>query len=188
MTATDKIRGGILAALDRRGIDFTTANEYGEPGYTTDKPILMANWNSLNRKECEAVERYFEIEWEDEWTTDDECRAFRTQADCYFWQPAYAILDGEIVGMDKIVADEDQLLTLIEENFLGRTDTAMNSSIIKDEHLEPFAVLVKDGLESGWYGTNDKPELAAAGMENFFFRISGTSQFNMTFQLWQLKE
>ena len=74
----------VLSGLESRGIDFSSATEYGEPGYSTEKPvILFANWNALNRFEMRAVESVAEIEWSDEWITDDDgVKCYRTSPDC----------------------------------------------------------------------------------------------------------
>ena len=187
------IQMGILDALNERGMDIMCASKYGEPGYTTDKPILLADWNNLNQSELNAVERYFEIEWEDEWVTDERGRAFRTHADCWFWQPSYTIIDGEVVGMDEVVKDSDSLLEWIENHYVGKTKAAVNSAAVTDDLLvEAGCKILVDGQENGLHAhMTDTPEkcLALAEPEGkWFFRISKVSQFYITFQLWQLPE
>ncbi len=80
----------VINGLSSRNFDFTVSTEYGEPGYSTDKPvILFANWNDLNKSEMNAVESVAEIEWSDEWIQDDAGRAFRSQPDSYSWEPSW---------------------------------------------------------------------------------------------------
>jgi len=81
-----------------------------EPGYD-DKPVVLGNWNSETRWDGEKritvnnvmpriaklLEKLgYEVEWEDEWTTCEDCgKATRSQPDSYSWQPSYAII-GEL--------------------------------------------------------------------------------------------
>ncbi len=74
----------VLSGLQSRNFDFRTSTEYGEPGYSTDKPIIIfGNWSALSKSELAAVESVAEIEWSDEWVQDDGGRAFRSSPDCF---------------------------------------------------------------------------------------------------------
>lgn len=63
--------------------DLQWVSEYAEPGYTQpQKGILFANWNYFHCGIDTLLENYgFAIEWNDEWSTCEECnRAVRTSA------------------------------------------------------------------------------------------------------------
>lgn len=193
----------ILNGLTARGIDFETATEYGEPGYSTDKPLIVfANWNHLNkgdkegftrRSTMDAIEKHVEIEWSDEWTTGaDNGKAYRTQPDCHGWTPYYIIQDDcEIVGIDELLADDSKLsdyLVSIENN---DRQTVMDH--ISPDKLEELGYKEVEGdFQSGFHpGQTDKPAdiLARLLTENpegrYIFRIDGKGQFDITFSVYQ---
>lgn len=76
------------------------APAYAEPGYTQPaRGVLLANWNRLPRGLDRILERAgYAVEWSDEWAICADCnRAIRTEPDCWVWQPAYQIVEGDYV-------------------------------------------------------------------------------------------
>jgi hypothetical protein len=190
----DTVKDALLF-LDSREIDYITASSYGEPGYGTDKDIIiLANWNELSREDVNAIEKVAEIEWSDEWIVDDDDRAFRTQGDCYHWQPSCIITDdGDVVGADKMLADPVMLREWINFEYVGKKRKALSSAVITREALERAGCkLLVDKRENGWHQhMTDNPDAVLAEVKptgNWFFRISDVSQFYIVFELWQMPE
>ena len=193
MNATDRIMQGIINAIQERGIDFEIANSYGEPGYDSDKPILLANLNQFDKSELNAIERHYEINYDDEWTVlyEEDCKAYRTNPDCYGWQPSIVIWNCEYVSIPYLV-ESGNLKEYVESELTDNPLAALNSYAVKDCHLEEFATCIQYDLENGFHpGMNDNPKeilkLYPDRRENMFFRIDSVSQFYLTFQLWEMK-
>ena len=194
-TATPTRLQKVLSGLQSRGIYFDTATEYGEPGYSTDKPlILFANWNDLNRSEMNAVESVAEVEWSDEWTTDSDGRAFRTQPDCHWWEPAFFVHDGEVVPWDSLSEDgealEDELRDFGFTAEKGDAFFRALPSVITPARLATIATLATpDDMETGFHhGQNDSPEKLLRTLPDgtYLFRITGKGQFDVHWQAWRL--
>ena len=164
------------------------AHEYAEPGYSQpEKGILFSNWNYFCREVTDILERYgYEIEWEDEWSTCGECgKAVRTNPDCYSWQPSYFIInDCELLCVD--CTDKEEYLESIENN----PRTALN------DHIDPadYGYIKLEGdFESGWHpGQTDSPKtiykrLHDLGHKRLLFNIDESSQFYITFSVWEKK-
>jgi hypothetical protein len=94
--------GAIAQQFDGNGVDFSTATDYGEPGY--DKPmrslpILFANWNYVSKEAYEALEKAgYALEWADEWVTDDDAMAYRTSPDSFCWRPSFTLHECTVYG------------------------------------------------------------------------------------------
>ena len=186
----------ILSGLESRGIDYTTATEYGEPGYSTDKPIILfADWNALNRSEMRAVESVAEIEWRDEWITDDDgVKCYRTSPDSYCWQSSILWDDGYFVPVAEL-GDGETLLSHLEA--LGyikdpgdKPDRALPATVPASD-LETIAELVSDENETGFHpGQNASPEkvLSTLPAGRYVARISDKGQFDITWQFWRLRD
>lgn len=195
MTATDRIKQGILDALESRKFDYEIANSYGERGQHSDKPILLGNWNELNESELNAVERYFEIEWSDEWIVlyDEDCKAYRTMPNSYSRGLSVTIWNGEFVSFDYI-RESGQLIDYILDELTDKPLNALSTDIISEEDLlEAGAVLVEGDFESGFHDhmnvtpqkiMNQYPDRR----QNMFFRVNCKSQFHIGFELWELPE
>lgn len=161
------------------------ANGYAEPGYTAPaKGILFCDWNPFSREVSDLLERAgYAIEWEDEWTTCEDCgKAVRTFADGYDWTHYYVLIDEcSIVCLDCV--DWPQYLRSIE-------DTADVACMPYCNPAEHGYVLISGKYETGFHpGQNDSPnkllaELQAQGKEHIIFRISETSQFYSTWEVW----
>lgn len=191
----------ILNGLEQRGIDFEIASTYGEPGYSTDKPfIVLADWNEPKHKGGKREYRAFDLletEWQDEWITDSENRAFRCSPDCYGWQASWFYHDGEVVPYDESDGHEgaDLLEWLDGYGFVHNNGDSVElkavPSCISPERLSPFAELVRDDMETGFHpGQNDRPEkfLKTAPEGRYLFRIQGKGQFEIRWEVYRVKE
>ena len=185
-----------MNGLESRGIDFSTASEYGEPGYSTEFPvILFANWNPLEKSSMKAIESVAEIEWSDEWLTDDNGRAFRCEPDCYGWEPSFFEWEGEIIPWDTLPESGEELQDALRDyGFTAeKGDTVFRAlpSEISADRLETIATLATDRLESGFHpGQNDTPEKALKSLPEgtYVFRITEKGQFDIGFEAWRLNE
>jgi hypothetical protein len=172
--------------------NLTWYSDYAEPGYSMshgDRGILAADWNYFPRDIRKILERAgYEIEWNDEWNACEDCgKAVRTSPDCYSYQPYYAILnDCKLYCLDCL--NREEYLESIEDNSSAACFRAINPA----EH--GYTLLSDPGqYENGFHpGQNDNPvkilaELQARGKEHIVFRIPETSQFYITFEVWQRK-
>lgn len=186
----------VLSGLESRGIYFTSASEYGEPGYSTDKPIILfADWNVLNRSEMRAVESVAEIEWSDEWITDDDgVKCYRTSPDSYGWESSIIWGDGYFIPVDELGEGETLLSHLEELGFICEPGDKPRSALpsnVPETSLEEIAELVSDDNETGFHpGQNANPEkvLSALPSGRYVARISGKGQFDITWQFWRLRD
>lgn len=183
--------------------DMRWAPGYAEPGYSEPKRggVWFANWNDIasydpksNTYEvhdgtmgrlASALERYgASIEWEDEWSTCDQCgKAVRTSPDSYSWQPSYFMGDCEIICHECIAEDPEMYL----EEFEGKGETAWTLDIDPADH---GYTLLEGGFENGMHpGQNDSPEeiadrLRARGITRFLFRLDSVGQFDARFSVY----
>ena len=194
MKTTDKTRA-LLEALGAKGFDYEIASEYGEPGYSTDKPIIFGNWNDLEQELINELEEAFEMEWSDEWVIlyEEDCKAYRVKPDSYGWQPSIVLNDCAWVSFDWLV-ESGELQGYIERELCGNYKAALNTPCIDESHLKPFASLLEDGFESGLHAhmTDDPKAILESLPEEkrgrVFFRIDSTSQFSIGFQVWEMNQ
>lgn len=186
----------VLSGLESRNFDFTSASEYGEPGYSTERPIILfANWNGLSKSELRAVESVAEIEWSDEWITDDDgAKCYRTSPDSYGWQSSILWGDGYFLPIAELSEGESLVSELEDLGYLcevGDTPQKVLPSNVPDSLMESAFELVSDGNETGFHpGQNAKPEKILASLPSgcrYVFRVSGKGQFDMTWQVWAEK-
>lgn len=197
-TKTGKRLQWVCNGLESRGIYFDSACEYGELGYTTDKPcILFANWNEIKSKSTmKAIESVAEIEWSDEWVIDpsDGIKAYRSEPDSYGWEPSWFLHDGEVVPYDTLPESGEELLEALRDyGFVhdqqSRVDLKAVPSRFTERQLESFATLVNGDCETGFHpGQDDQPEkiLASLPAGEYLFRIAGKGQFDIRWQVWQV--
>lgn len=188
----ERIRDWILEGLKDIGLDYFRVQSYGEKGYSTDKPIILANWNALNKKECSLVEEYFEIEWSDEWEEDDEGRIFRSSPDSAFWQRAFFWVGTEIVPWDRFDLTPDNLR---EYGFVFSAGSVPRRSLFLDfidvNALSEFAEKHVDNLESGLHPGQDaslEEETKKLGEGEFVVAVGESRQFDMDWSIWKLKD
>jgi hypothetical protein len=171
-------------------IQFGWANEYGEPGYTDpQRGILFANWNYVSKEVQAWLEANgFEIEWEDEWMTHDNGKAYRTSPTSYHWTPSWVMDDD---GNTYTVDDYDGII-----DALAMTDKGQPARLLPD--WVPDSELVEAGFEkvddeqreSGFFtGQDGTPEKDAAplfdkGAEAVIFRQTEQSQFYFKWDVW----
>lgn len=198
---TSKRLQWLFNGLESRGIDFTTAAEYAEPGYKTDKPVIVfANWNELGkvegsretdftkaRKHERALESLVECAWSDEWSTCDDCqRAVRTSGDSYGWTSFYRWQgDCAIVCLDCLAKDVPAYLETLEDD--------SNTAAPDDSRFNPADhgyTLHDETYETGFHpGQDANPAkilkaLHAMGKEKIIFRIAGKGQFDVTWEAY----
>ena len=176
-----------MAASEIENLQF--AGSYAEPGYTQPtKGILFANWNYFPRGIDQILENYgFAIEWQDEWSTCGECgRAVRQSADCYSWQPSFAIVNEcELLCIDCLSKDAESYLQELEDN----PRTALNLPSINP--ADYGYRMLQDNFENGLHpGQTDDPkkifdELTTAGHSRILFQIDSVGQFDAQFSVWE---
>lgn len=181
----------IINGLISRGIDFDTASEYGEPGYSTAMPVIvMANWNAFSNSEMKAIESAVEIEWSDEWVTDDEGRAFRCQPDSHGWTQAWFYHEGEVVPWDTLDTEPTEPDELRDYGVFSQSgDTCDFRSVPPDFDLSGIGLLVRGDCETGFHpGQNDSPEaiLKTLPAGEYAFKISGKGQFDISWEVWEI--
>lgn len=167
--------------------------DYAEPGYSMshgDRGILTANWNYFHRGITDLLERAgFECEWPDEWTDCQSCnKLVRTQGDSYTWQPYWVWHHGcEVVCLDCV--DWPDYLESIE-------DDPNKACVRKCNPADHRYTLISESreFENGLHpGQNDDPKKILAKLqeqskEHIIFRISESSQFYITFEVWQKQD
>lgn len=164
------------------------ASEYAEQGYSDpERGILFANWNHIPKRTMAALERMgFECEWSDEWDTCSDCnKAVRTSPDSYGWQAYFVLLnDCELVCLDCV--DWEDYLASIQDN----PNKAVMSACDPSQHGYRL-VSTPAQFENGFHaGMNDNPKAIlkhyhTQGKTELVFRIPETSQFYITFEVWQ---
>ena len=191
------IQRAIEYVSDKTRRDFQFASEYAEPGYSQpESGIVFGNWNPAcgfdvprDHQKRDPVSRLakilekagYELEWEDEWTTCQECgKAVRTQPDCYHWTSHYRILnDCELICLDCM--DWESYLESIEDN--------PSNACPPDISPEEFGYIKFNGnFETGFHpGQTDNPKatlakMHAEGMRRVVFRLKEQSQF---YTVWE---
>jgi len=164
------------------------ASDYAEPGYTAGpKGILTANWNYFPSNIDQILERAgYSTEWSDEWTTCDDCgKLVRTSPDGYSWQRSFVMMNEcETVCLDCV--DWAEYLKSIEDASSHAVMRACDPSKYGYTRISEPAE-----YEHGFHpGQNDDPKTILASLHeqdkyNIVFRIPETSQFYITFEVWQ---
>ena len=162
------------------------APDYAERGYTSpEKGILFANWNYFPRDVYAKLESYgYALEWSDEWATCGHCcKAFRTTADSYGWQPAGVITNGGDCVCEGCFTESDIA------DFEDSPSYAFNFAHLD---LAEFGYQKIEGdFESGFHPgqTDDSEEifkrLQAAGHERIVFQVDTVGQFDIRFSVWE---
>jgi hypothetical protein len=179
--------------------------EYAEPGYSSNGPILLANWNMPRLYDIngnsEALEKAkglwdrmkkalekagAQLEWFDEWTSCHDCGALvRTQPDCYSWQASFAIIgECDLLCHKCVEGDPSAYLEGLE----GNANKACKLDIDLDAH--GYTRVNADPFESGYHpGQTDNPraiakQLESMGVKRFLFSIDEVSQFYSRFSVY----
>ncbi len=170
--------------------DAEWTSHYGEPGYTADKGIILANWNNVPKNIATTLEgEGYSLEWSDEWMIDyNNSKAYRTSPDSYHWQCQVRITrDGEWLTPD------DGIEAWLEE--LAATDPAHKPDVLPghftEQELEAAGYrLISDNQENGFHpGQTDTPEPVQKqafdeGATHVIFRLTEASQFYIVYQAW----
>lgn len=177
------------------------ADEYAEPGYSDPEAgIAFGDWNTIGHWNEEMRQHVvtddimvrlarvleamgYALEWEDEWTTCDNCyRAVRISPDSYCWKPSYTCEDGEVTCDDCI--DPEEYLEDLEGD-AGRCNQL--SAVDPEDHGYS---LVKDRFEHGFHtGMDADPKLIAElleklGCARYVFHQTEQSQFYVSFAVY----
>lgn len=200
-----------ISNLVDEGIVYDYADEYGEPGYTAEGPIMLGDWWCRCEEGAEgehyrdgspqlhdAMHKYPEEErvlseagaeavWYDEWMVDYETgKAWRTQPDSYSWQSSIVWTeDGDYLTPDNDIEDWIEWAADNHKN-------ALPDRVVSDGDLieAGFVQFNADYYENGWYGTEDDPEKIAAEVRKWHgpctvvFKLSSVEQFRITFDVW----
>jgi len=154
-----------------------------EPGYD-DKPVLLGNWNHVPNRVFDRLERLgYACEWFDDWASCSKCgKVVRTSPNCWQWQPAYAIVDHDLLCLDCI--DPVEYYASIEND----PNHAATVEIAYRYPPEDYGYrLVIDNLESGFHpGQNDDPTsiLQSQPPSQYLFVLTGQWQFSISFALY----
>lgn len=185
------------------------ADQYGEPGYSTDKSfIVLGTYWCQDRSPdhvsefgtCHSIEVHYprlmakldevaELEWYDEWIVANESSpsmAYRTTGDSYSWQSSILWTDGDFL------TPEDDITLWIDE-VVNNPQRCLPSHVWSDDQLgEQGFAEYQCGFESGWHpGQTDNPveidrliraEYAEKGSEvDVLFKLSHVGQFDIGF-------
>jgi hypothetical protein len=173
----------IQAVLEDGRRDIQYAPAYAEPGYEVPEGklgILFANWNSLSRWNDKAqaiietdkfmprfeqiVEKLYECEWQDEWSTCSDCmKAYRTNPDGHWWRPSFAEIE-----------DEELCIECVRKNAAGYLEKRIGDSkkaidINLGEKALKAAGWVQVKTESRETPLQIERKLKAAGYKRFLF-------------------
>jgi hypothetical protein len=146
---------------------------------------------------CAHLEKYFSLEWYDEWTVLHETNdneeyvsaAYRTSGNCYGWTSSLLFLEGvgEYVSHREIAKDP-------EEYFPEYFNQERAAWTVADIDLEEygFTKVNSDSYESGCYtGQTDNPADILSSLQksnpetNYIFEIDSVGQFDVRFSIWQ---
>lgn len=179
-----------------------SSHDYTEPGYSLEgkEIILLGNLDkdykelySFSDEDWEQLEELAEFEWEDEWTTCNECqRAVRTEPNSWGWKRSFWEHpdDGSIICEECLTGD-DSLVEEYLEYLEGNAKHALTFWLDLSEH---GYVCVLDRLEHGLhYGQNADPKVIAKslkkmGVRRFVFSLDMSGQFDLSFSLWVHEE
>ena len=138
-------------------------------------------WDQLERQGVETV-------FYDEWIVDHEHgKAYRTQPDCYQWQPTAIITDvGDLLTPDHDI--EEWIGYMVNSPTRCLPETVFSEGDLRAAGFEPYSGL----YENGWHpGQNDDPHQITDKIRaergdtvDIVFYLDGTSQFYIEFTAW----
>lgn len=134
--------------------DLQWCDDYGERGYTTEKGVILGNWNNIPEHISKWLEnKGFELEWDDEWYIDhNRSKCYRTTSDSWFWQPSVVWFDSsEPFTIDDIEEDPTEYLEQLEND-------PQKCDCFRVNLAEHGYELIDDTFEHGWHpGQTDDP-------------------------------
>lgn len=158
------------------------ASEYSEPGYSTDKGlILFGDWNSFNKADLDELEEIAVLEWHDEWSICECGKAVRTSGDSYHWKPSYHIIDGCGLLCIECIDPEEYL-----EDMVNDPTKAITLNIDPKEYGYK---LIEGDFQNGFHpGQDDNPINIYKRLESAYaslvFLITDVGQFDMSFEVY----
>lgn len=179
----------IIAICKDEDIQF--ASDYGERGYTLDdnkKGILLGDWNNTPNHIQNHLDKYFELEWHDEWVIDyDSDKIYRCVPDSYHWQPSYIMTeDCEVVGHDELIDNLESYIDIWLNDYNQAINIDDSSGVV--DALENIGFTQYNGcFESGFYGVNDDPKKIVDRIPDFHdyvFIIDSSGQFRVNFKVF----
>jgi len=201
----ERVQTILRAAGDFGEEVFLCGNGYAEPEYDDPESGIIAtgNWNDKDRyvngkrrvvdntpsRVGDLLQKLgVEIEWDDEWTTCDECgKLVRTTGNSYCWQKSYVDFGcGDIC--DVCLLHDDLLLEEYLQSIEGEHGKCCT---LQSVDLEDAGYrLIEDGFEHGLhYGQDASPEKIAdilrdRGVDRFLFSLDSVGQFDANFSVW----
>lgn len=173
-------------------IDFM-AFDYAEPGYSLGEgrsTILFGDWNGVDHRVRDILERRYELEWSDEWQTCDHCQgAVRTSPTSYDWQQHFVILSHDVVCL-KCLSKE---LSWQVEYLEYIKNAAKSCSLLTDDQMVNlgWSLYNQDSFQTGFHtGMNDDPAKILREVRekhpnyDFVFGSLDKSQFYVEYKLW----
>ena len=173
---------------NKYNVDIQTAKDYSEPGYNKEGDmILLSNWNNIPDKIINILEKFNDIEWDDEWMTCQKCgKLIRCVGNSYGWKAYYNIFnDCEVICGDCILDDPENYIETLVNNH-----NAVN--VFNSLDLENYGYKNVNGIfESGLHqGMNDNPEEILMVYQeklpdyDFIFNNITPSQFHVSYELY----
>lgn len=167
----DPLHAAVSLLWDTQIAIYDYADEYGEPGYSSDGPVILGDYwcrcdkgpdqNDGKDHHLHGIEVHFpttfeiledhdaELEWYDEWIVIDN-KAYRDKPDSYSWQPSWMWVGGE----------PSTLETTDIEDFVEEVNhdpgQAIHDRIVPVDEFEKVGFeVVSDENWTGWYESSD---------------------------------
>lgn len=173
---------------------------YSEPGYNSDKPIAFGNWNDISRwnedegkfekiddtpsRVADLLEKNgYELEWNDEWISCDECGgAVRTSGDCWDWTPYYYQNDDGTFCVNCIKKDPSYYLEEIE----GTCKCDTLDIDLEENGYQKIDIDFENGLYGGQCADTQKIAISLEKLDisKYIFQIDSKGQFDISFSVW----
>ena len=184
MTKDEKVQK-ITEYLDKKDIHYDIYDGVAEPGYDR-RPMLTADWNKVNNKLYNFIEKNINTGWEDEWAYCSECyKAIRRTHDSYGWEPSFIQLECELVCKECV----EEYIEEIIEYYLNDSNKALPSwfSYLEEENFICYSPdEYCEVFETGFHpGQNADPREIAKSVEkelpnhDYIFIIRDVGQFSV---------
>ncbi len=182
----------LQAFCEVNNLQWDSADQYGEPGYTTPaKGILFCDWNDVPKPLQKRLEAQgFELEWSDEWYIDSDnspSKAWRTQSDSHGWESRVRATDSGMLTPD------DDAQEWIDDS-LNEQGRPLPSWFDESElQLRGFAAIEQDDKEVGFHPGQDEspdkfmPALIKEGYD-VVLQITDRGQFDTRYKIWTRRE
>jgi len=175
-----------------------------QPGTDNEKEVIVTNWNEVPCAMSDYLEKFYELDWEDESDCCCECFAhIHTMPTYHGWAPDYINTENGAVCKNCILDNAEDYL----EDFTFWSDSlpvypraipAWLKEKLQENDFVPFHSIdseCKDMFENGLhYGQTDTPEKVAAliteelGPREILFCIDSSGQFDINFSAYIKKE